>query len=247
VPLRPRSYLAALALACALWVSMGSAAAQEPATAPSDAAIRSAVAQLRADPTLGGKHKIRSLHWVAKGAEPPEAKNSALFDWLTNFFNAIGNYGRLIAWALGIIALAAAVIWATRYFARRQPEAAGAVAPLPTHISNLDIRPEGLPADIGEAARAFWLQGQHRQALSLLYRGALSRLVNRFAVPIHASSTEAECVEAAARGADGGVLAYFRELVEVWLRATYAGELPAEESILHLCRNFSLTMDVWQA
>ena len=247
MPLRPRPCLAALALACALSASSASTAAQEPGTAPSDAAIRNAVAALRADPALGGKHKIRSLQWVDKGAEPADTKNSALLDWLTHFFNAIGSYGRLIAWALGIIALAAAVIWATRYFARQQPEPAGDIAPLPTHISNLDIRPEGLPTDVGDAARALWLQGQHRPALSLLYRGALSRLVNRFAVPIHASSTESECVEAAARGADGGVLAYFRELVEVWLRATYADELPAEESILHLCRNFSLTMDVWHA
>jgi hypothetical protein len=247
VPLQRRPRLAALALAAVLLIPSGSTAAQEPATAPSDAAIRTAVAQLRTDPALGGTHKVRSLQWVDKGTEPADAKNSALFDWLTHVFNAIGSYGRLIAWALGIVALGAAVIWATRYFARQQPEAAAEIAPLPTHISNLDIRPEGLPADVGDAARALWLQGQHRQALSLLYRGALSRLVNRFAVPIHASSTEAECVEAAARGADGGVLAYFRELVEVWLRATYAGELPAQESILHLCRNFSLTMDVGQA
>ena len=244
--LRPRPCLSVFALACALLFSSGVSSAQEPSTAPSDAAIRAAVVQLRADPNLGGKHRIRTLQWVDKGPEPADTQNSAFFDWLTHLFNAIGSYGRLLAWALGAIALAAAVIWASRYFARRQPATASAGPSLPTHISNLDIRPEGLPANVGDAARELWLQGQHRPALSLLYRGALSRLVNRFAVPIHSSSTEAECVEAAARGADGGVLAYFRELVEVWLRATYAGELPAEESILHLCRNFSLTMDVWQ-
>jgi hypothetical protein len=241
----PRPCVAAFALAWALLVAAESPAAQELPQAPTDAAIQDAVASLRADPNLGGKHKIRTLRWVDSPA-PTEDRNSAFVDWLISFFDAIGSYGRLIAWTLGIIALAAAIIWASRYFGRRQTSYAREFAPLPTHVSNLDIRPEGLPADVGDTARVMWLQGEHRAALSLLYRGALSRLVNRFAVQIHASSTEAECVAAAARGADGGVLAYFRELVEVWLRATYAGELPAEESILHLCRNFSLTMDAWQ-
>ena len=47
----------------------------------------------------------------------------------------------------------------------------------PTHVRDLDIRPETLPADIGAAARQLWERGEQRAALALLYRGMLSRLV----------------------------------------------------------------------
>ena len=48
----------------------------------------------------------------------------------------------------------------------------------PTHVRDLDIRPESLPDDIGAAARALWDRGEHRAALALLYRGLLSRLAH---------------------------------------------------------------------
>jgi Domain of unknown function (DUF4129) len=235
--------LAALLLGCCVLLSQPAGAAPPQGQEPGDAAIASAVVQLRTDPNLGGKHKIRTLHWIDS---TPDQKDSPLLDWFVRLFSAIAGYGRVIAWTLGAVVLAISLLWVIRFFGRRPPSHAVEAPALPTHISNLDIRPEGLPADIGAAARDLWIQGQHRAALSLLYRGALSRLVNRYSVPIHSSSTEGECIEAAARSMDHGALAYFRDLVAIWQRATYAGELPAEQSLLQLCRNFSATMDARQ-
>jgi uncharacterized protein DUF4129 len=243
VRLQPERRLAALLLGCCLLLGHPAPAAAAQGQEPSDAAIESAVRELRADPNLGGKHKIRNLHWVDSAPDTADQK-SPLLDWLVRLFNTIATYGRLIAWILGAVVLAASVIWAIRFFGRRQPANTVETPVPPTHVSNLDIRPEGLPEDIGAAANHLWDQGQHRAALSLLYRGALSRLVNRYSVRIHSSSTEGECIEAAAASVDHDALAYFRDLVAVWLRATYAGELPAEQSIVHLCRDFSATMDV---
>jgi hypothetical protein len=212
---------------------------------PSDSAIKSAVTELRADPNLGGKEKVRHLHWVESAPDRTDQRSPVL-EWFIRLFNAIAGYGRLMTWILGAAVIALSVIWAIRFFGRLQPAPVLETLVLPTHISNLDIRPEGLPADIGAAALLLWHEGQHRAALSLLYRGALSRLVNRYSVQIHSSSTEGECLEAAARSVHHDALAYFRNLVAVWLRATYAGELPAEPSISDLCRGFA-AMDARQA
>ena len=69
----------------------------------------------------------------------------------------------------------------------------------PTHVRDLDIRPESLPDDIGAAARALWDRGEHRAALALLYRGLLSRLAHVHRLPIRDSSTEGDCLALAAR------------------------------------------------
>lgn len=243
--LQPERRLAALLLGSCLLLGQPAAAAATQDQEPSDAAIKSAITELRADPNLGGKKKIRHLHWVDSAPDTVDQK-SPLLEWFTRLFNAIAAYGRLIAWILGGAVAAASVIWAIRYFGRLRPAHVIEAPILPTHVSNLDIRPEGLPADIGAAAQHLWNESQQRAALSLLYRGALSRLVNQYSVPIHSSSTEGECIEAAARSMQHDALAYFRDLVAVWLRATYAGELPAEQSIVQLCRNFAATMDVRQ-
>ncbi|MGC4081481.1 MAG: hypothetical protein QM736_05030 [Vicinamibacterales bacterium] len=66
----------------------------------------------------------------------------------------------------------------------------------PSHVRDLDIRPESLPADVGAAARDLWERGEHRQAMALLYRAALSRLVHVHRVPVRDSSTEGDCLDA---------------------------------------------------
>jgi hypothetical protein len=243
VRLPPKRRLAAVLFGCCALLGQPAPAVAAQGHEPSDAAIESAVKELRADPNLGGKQTIRNVRWVDSVPDTADQKISPLLEWFIKLFNAIAGLGRLIAWILGALVLAASVVWAIRFFGRRQPAHIVETPELPTHVSNLDIRPEGLPADIGAAARHLWDQGQHRAALSLLYRGALSRLVNQYSVPIHSSSTEGECIEAAARSVDRDALAYLRDLVAIWLRATYAGELPAEESIVHLCRDFSAAMD----
>ena len=86
----------------------------------------------------------------------------------------------------------------------------------PSHVRDLDIRPESLPDDVGAAALALWERGEQRAALALLYRGALSRLVHVHAVPIRASSTEGECLALARPRLAEPSARYAARLVEIW-------------------------------
>jgi len=108
----------------------------------------------------------------------------------------------------------------------------------PSHVRDLDIRHESLPADIGAAARTLWERGQARGALSLLYRGALSRLVHLHAVPIRASSTEEECVRLAARTLDRPDSDFLARLVQAWELTVYGSRLPDGAEVLALCAGF---------
>jgi hypothetical protein len=113
----------------------------------------------------------------------------------------------------------------------------------PTHVQDLDIRPESLPDDIGAAARALWDRGEQRAALALLYRGLLSRLAHVYEVPIRDSSTEGDCLQIAARTLEAPRLEFATRLVRTWQRAIYGG-LSVDTEVAHeLCANFDTYLE----
>ena len=113
----------------------------------------------------------------------------------------------------------------------------------PTHVRDLDIRPESLPADVGAAARRLWDQGAHRAALALLYRGVLSRLAHVHRVPIRDSTTEGDCMALAAQHVTAARHAYVVQLVTVWQRAVYGGRPAEQDDVYELCQAFSGALD----
>jgi hypothetical protein len=108
----------------------------------------------------------------------------------------------------------------------------------PSHVRDLDIRPESLPDDIGAAAAALWDRGNQRAALALLYRGAVSRLVHAHGVPIRASSTEGDCLTLAGPQLDSTAAEYFSRLVTTWRNAVYGGLSPTTSVVHELCSRF---------
>ena len=93
-------------------------------------------------------------------------------------------------------------------------------------------------ADIQDA-RQLYQAGNYREALSLLYRAALSRLIDRYQVAFRSSHTEAECASLVrARGIDS-LSHYFAELTGVWQRLAYGHLLPADAVVRGLCERWS--------
>jgi len=204
------------------------------ATTPDD--VARAVTTLRNDPNLGGPRTERSLRLKAdkekRKAEPPAP-------WLLEMVRWMSEAGRGLMWLLGAIAVALVIVFAWRWMRVRADAVAGRAAVLPpSHVNDLDIRPDSLPDDIAGSARALWQRGEQRAALSLLYRGALSRLVHDHGVAIRSASTEGECVvlARAALPAAGG--AFFERLVGAWQIAVYAARWPDAASVAALFDGF---------
>jgi hypothetical protein len=109
---------------------------------------------------------------------------------------------------------------------------------VPTHVRELDIRPQSLPADIGAAARDLWQKNERRAALSLLYRGLLSRLVHVHGIAIRESSTEGDCLRLLSRRPEAYRNEYATRLVRIWERAVYGAQDPEDAAVLELCENF---------
>lgn len=228
--------LLAAMLASAL-VATGAALA---ADLPTRAQVQAAADKVRADPDLGGMKTEKTLRFKERDApDQPAPDDSFKLDWLRNLIASLTEGARMLMWALGALAVALLIVGARRFVKMRAGGGRLARDLLPSHVGALDIRPESLPDDIGGAAAALWQRGQHRPALSLLYRGALSRLVHVHEVPIRAASTEGDCVALASQRLGAPAHAYFTQLVDAWQLAAYGGRLPTTGAVLALCAGFN--------
>jgi hypothetical protein len=248
--------LAACLAACLIWTltsitrAATSAAPASAARAPAANAapigtylsreeIRAAAAKLRADPNLAGEKTLRTLRWNEENqpqrATPPPR-------WLSQLIDFVAQSSSLVLWILGAVCAAIALVWAIRMLRNRVPGVAAAEHAVTT-VQGLDIRPESLPENIGAAALELLEAGREREALSLLYRGALSRAVHRHGIAILPSATEGEALRAVNATLDPPRAAYFGDVVALWQRAVYAGERMLREPIDRLCRNFAVSFE----
>ncbi len=89
---------------------------------------------------------------------------------------------------------------------------------------------------------SLWQQEQFRDALGLLYRAALSRLIEQHALAFKSSHTEAECAALVqARGIES-LSNYFTKLTQVWRRLAYGHQLPELIDLQKLCDDWSREM-----
>ena len=153
--------------------------------------------------------------------------------------------------ALGWVAVAVILIGLTVHIARRMETGrvslAAKRAPRPVEAFGLDLREESLPADIAAEAQALARQGAIVACLSLLYRGALQRLVESEELDIFPGDTEHDCmrrVSDAARVGKSGTVAeradYFGALTGRWLTAAWGASPPGAEDALALCEGWAL-------
>lgn len=232
---RPERWLAAAVAAA--WLAAVPAAKAELTREQVDARART----LRDLPGLNATKVERSLRLKLDDETPERPKEHEMpswLRWLTDFVDWLNESGRFLVW-FGLALAVALLVLRLRGVLRGQAAPAEALH-LPTHVRELDIRPESLPEDIGAAALALWRQRQARAAMSLLYRGALSVLVHRHAVPIRASSTEGDCLRLARPQLGGDVLAYLEGLVGAWRQTVYADRPPADTEAERLCTGFAL-------
>ena len=240
---RSRQRVASVAILCLLLAWPALASAQQPSgrERPTSAEIARAIEAVKNDPNLATRQTMRMLSWKRSG-EPGQPANSSWLMWLAGLIDWLQEGGRRLFWTSVAAGSALLAIYLVRVMrGRRQVEPLEHLE-APSHVREMDIRPESLPDDVGAAAHTLWERGEERAALALLYRGLLSRLAHVHRAPIRVSSTEGDCLRMAAAHAPPGGAAYALALVSVWREAVYGG-LTAEASAVHrLCADFAAAL-----
>lgn len=212
----------------------------------SETEILDALDEVRADPNISPKRTIRTLKWAGDDAlrtdDDERNRTPGWLTWVEGLFQWIGGASRLVMWIVILFLLGMLGLFLKRILSGGGPTSIQAEpVQAPTHVREMDIRPESLPDDIGGAALALWERNDHRAALALLYRGLLSRLVHSHGVPIRESSTEADCLSLAKPHLQAETAEYAAWLVRVWQHAVYGGRAPTDEDVKALCSRFALS------
>lgn len=147
----------------------------------------------------------------------------------TNGVGLFAGVGQLIFWVVVVTALAG-IIWVIVHNAQafggsgsHQEEDRKKIKTL----AGMNIAPETLPDDIPSVARRLWDEEKKREALALLYRGAISSLVARDLVEFEESDTEMDCLRRL-NVKPVPESRYFENLTHLWIDIAYAKITPEE-------------------
>jgi hypothetical protein len=235
----------ALALAGVLTGHAIAAAAESAAGKPTREQITAAIAKLKADPNLGEEKTTRQLRRNSTSTTNQPGKQPGWLQWIADAFSWFANTARALLWIIAIVLVAILAICIKRFLESRLGRRSVPLkfSAAPTHVRDLDIRPESLPDDIGRAALELWERGEHRASMALLYRGLLSRLAHVHGVPIRDSSTEGDCLALATAHLPAARSSYAGRLIRVWQRAVYGNTEPTLEEVQTLCAGFATAVD----
>ena len=216
-----------------------------PDTGAADAALRVL------DSKEFGQYKDSwTIRYIGPGFDnkpPPKKLNWA---WLKSAIDFFAQSVRVLAWiavamvAAGLLYLIARYVGLNGWDWGRSGRRFG-----PEMLFGLDVRPESLPENVPAAARRLLADGHTREAVSLLYRGALVALIQDGRIEIGRGDTEGECVQRVRRAyavshemakqADSKA-DYFAALVKQWQRVAYAREIVSVAEIEPLIESWAV-------
>jgi hypothetical protein len=250
VSLRDHASWRACAISVALIAALGwlGAAGQPPVRGgtPSAAEVATALEAVGRDPNVTNEQTIRTLKW-RDGKAPSLKTDARWWRWIAGLFAWFTRSTRYVLWVTAVVLAGLLVIYIGRSLGRYDELSGEDDFMAPTHVRELDIRPESLPPDIGAAARRLWDGDQRRAALALLYRGLLSRLAHIHRIPIRESTTEGDCLALTGDRAAPPVRDYAARLIPVWQQFVYGARGTPTFVVHGLCDAFAPSLDAGDA
>jgi hypothetical protein len=159
---------------------------------------------------------------------------------LINNFEQLAIIVEVILWT-ALLSLLTLLIWRYREWLRtfggrlKLPQKRQKLAP--TQLFGLEVAPESLPDDIASAAEQLWAE-QPREALGLLYRALLSRLLHDYRLALKSSHTEGEVLQLAEQLQLAELSRFAQVLTRHWQNLAYGHQLPPANLKRGLCEGW---------
>ncbi|MFV0454851.1 MAG: DUF4129 domain-containing protein [Pseudomonas sp.] len=104
----------------------------------------------------------------------------------------------------------------------------------PEMIFGLSVTPESLPADVASEVERLW-STQPRQAIGLLYRALLSRLLHEQQLPLKNAHTESEALQLITALEQPALTRFASALTHHWQNLAYGHRTPPDTARSELC------------
>jgi hypothetical protein len=194
------------------------------------------IRQVLAEPEFDQVRTVK--RWRSLNPEEDDQRDGQVSQpWFENLATLLADISQALLWISAAV-LVALLFYVVRKFVPEAPVPQQTGHQAPTDLFGLNLAPESLPQDLCAVAARLAAEGRTREALSLLYRGALSALTHRYRIAIGPGATEGDCVEAAQSACDSQCAEYFSSLVTTWQRLAYAGHEPQLHQLTVLCNDW---------
>ncbi len=230
----PRSMLASLLAVLLLSPLAYDSLADEPLTREKSKQI---ITEVLADETFGTLEEKKYWRYLGEPEEPEEPKPLVELPWL-GWLATLLEY---LVWLAVIVAVGYLIFHISRLldWLPKQSKQGESGNGRPSVLFGMPITPASLPEDVPGAVRQMLESGQIRQALGLLYRATLARLVHECQLRIPDSATEGECRALVVASRPNPEADHFSSLTRLWVRCAYGHLDPDVQQIL-------LLADAWQ-
>lgn len=178
--------------------------------------------------------------WRLKEDEDDDFEQSDTPPWLKTLAGIFANIIEYALWIAIALAILALYLYRKAWLPLivRLPDEKQELKP--DILFGMDVRESSLPEDIAGAARALWDDGKPRDALSLLYRGALAKLIHHDQLPLEHSHTEGDILKLSRPVLNTIRQAYFKHLTQSWVKVAYAHEDPSETDMEYLLTHWQI-------
>jgi hypothetical protein len=206
------------------------------------------IEEILADDAFGEPKTV--VHWRLKDPSKTEPDGETfefawlnkLIDWLAGDIVWLAGIFKGLIWigAGVLIATAAWLIWRqSRWYERHGGRIKSQHSKeAPVELFGMNLADQGLAGDISSQIEYLLLDGKKREALSLLYRATLYRLLHERGVEINSGHTERECVRIVDRERPTDESTFFTRLMRTWLRLAYGHQAPTSEAIASLSQEW---------
>ena len=198
--------------------------------------VRSGIKDVLQSEELQEKKTIKLPKFLAELEEaerkPPPGIN---LDWVPNL-------ARVIEWLAWLLLIILVVFVALRYrswlgrFVKRSFRRDSIRPPQPEILFGLDVRESSVPQQLSGAVWALWQKAEHREAVGLLYRATLSRLIHQKGFEFQASDTEADCLRKVQARGEVALNEYCSQLTRIWQDLAYGHRVPDSNAVQALCQ-----------
>ena len=179
--------------------------------------------------------------WALKSKQPKQQNtvSEQRFQPPAKLGNVIASFAEALVWLTVIAVLVLIIVYRRRWYELFQQSPRKDTAPeVPDVLLGMDVRPQSLPVDIGGEASKLWQQGKQREALSLLYRGSLARLVMRNRIALQPGHTEGDILTLVYGQISREKTDYLAHLTAAWQAAAYAHRPPDDAVVMALCERW---------
>ena len=178
--------------------------------------------------------------WMIDFAEWLSDKGK-FFSWIADFFKTGAALTELLIWVL-VISLVLYFIVRYRHLVKDLLDDGSSLDAIevkpPKVLFGLEVTKESLPDDVVAQAREHWVKGEERQALGMLLRSSIIKLLYDYKYPFEEGNTENECAQIVEHLGKEQLVRFFWGLTKNWQKVAYAHQRCDGDVFNELCEGW---------